>query len=186
MSKKAESKKGIKEEIQIPEGIQVSVEGTTIKVKKGDVELEKKFVTTNITFKQADNKIQLTTKKSKKYDRKMTYTAIAHIKNMLKGVSEKHVYKLKICSGHFPMNVAVSGDKFTIKNFLGEAVPRTIKILPGVSVKINGTEVLVESNNLELAGQTAANIETLTKIKGRDSRIFQDGIYIVEKDGDVL
>jgi len=37
--------------------------------------------------------------------------------------------------------------------------------------------------NLEDAGQTAANIERATKIKGFDPRVFQDGIYIIEKPG---
>ena len=29
---------------------------------------------------------------------------------MIRGVSEGHVYKMKICSGHFPMNVSLSGN----------------------------------------------------------------------------
>ena len=105
---------------------------------------------------------------------------------MIKGVAEGHVYRLKICSGHFPMNVSVSGNEFSVANFLGEKTPRKLSVKEGASVKVEGQEVVVESMNKELAGQTAADIELLTKVKGRDRRIFQDGIFIINKDGKEL
>ena len=101
----------------------------------------------------------------------------------MKGANEGFVYRMKICSGHFPMNVSNTKEEFSVKNFLGEKVPRVLKIKPGVDVKIEGDAVIVESNSKELAGQTAANIEKLTKIKNRDLRVFQDGIYITEMAG---
>jgi large subunit ribosomal protein L6 len=81
------------------------------------------------------------------------------------------------------MNVAVSGDKLSVKNFLGEKIPRVAKILPGVTVKVEGDIIDIESTDKEAAGQTAANFEQLTRITNRDLRIFQDGIYITVKDG---
>ena len=110
-------------------------------------------------------------------------TIAAHIRNMIKGSNEGCKYMLKICSGHFPMNVSMSGNEFIISNFLGEKTPRKLKIKDGATVKLNGTEVVVESSNKEIAGQVSADIETLAKVRGRDKRIFQDGIYIVYKDG---
>ncbi|HUW66848.1 MAG TPA: 50S ribosomal protein L6, partial [Candidatus Nanoarchaeia archaeon] len=35
--------------------------------------------------------------------------------------------------------------------------------------------------NKEYVGQTAANIQQATKIRRFDPRVFQDGIYVVEK-----
>ena len=111
----------------------------------------------------------------------MINTFKAHLIHMIVGSMEGHVYKLKICSGHFPMTVAMKGDTLEVKNFLGEAHPRTLKIKQGADVKVNGEEIVVESPDKEIAGQTAADIEQLTRITNRDRRIFQDGIYIVEK-----
>ena len=82
---------------------------------------------------------------------------------------------------HFPMKIAVKGDKFIIENFLGEKAPRSAMILAGAKVTIKGNEVFVTGSDLEKVSQTAANIERATKIRGFDPRVFQDGIYIVEK-----
>ena len=38
-----------------------------------------------------------------------------------------------------------------------------------------------KGNNVEDVGQTAANLERATVVKGRDIRVFQDGIYVVSK-----
>lgn len=81
------------------------------------------------------------------------------------------------------MNVAVSGNELVIKNFLGEAVPRRVEIMQGAEVKVNGEEITVKSCNVEIAGQTAAKIETACRITNRDRRIFQDGCYIFDKAG---
>ena len=116
----------------------------------------------------------------------MVKTYKAKLKNNLIGVNEGYTYKLKICSGHFPMNVGVNGTEFTIKNFLGEKVPRTITLKEGASVKIEGEQIIVESIDKEKAGQVAADIEQLTRVTNRDNRIFQDGIYITEKAGKII
>jgi large subunit ribosomal protein L6 len=88
---------------------------------------------------------------------------------------------MKIVYAHFPMTVKADGSKVTIENFLGERHPRTAKILGDTQVQIKGDEVIVSGINKEEVGQTMANIEQATKIKGRDPRVFQDGIYLVEK-----
>ena len=81
------------------------------------------------------------------------------------------------------MNVALNGNVLSVSNFLGEKTPRELTIEDGVEVKVEGDQIVVTSNQKELAAQTAANIERLTRVRGKDLRIFQDGIYITEKDG---
>ena len=70
-----------------------------------------------------------------------------------------------------------------VKNFFGERAPRILKLKSDVTAKVEGSEIIIESTNKEIAGQVAADIEQLTRITNKDKRIFQDGIYITEKDG---
>ncbi|HLY77451.1 MAG TPA: 50S ribosomal protein L6, partial [Thermoplasmata archaeon] len=41
--------------------------------------------------------------------------------------------------------------------------------------------VILTGPDIERVGQSAANIEQTTKIRDYDPRVFQDGVYIVEK-----
>ena len=102
---------------------------------------------------------------------------------MIKGVTEGFEYKMKTVFAHFPIKTSVEGNKFVIQNFLGERSPRTAKILEGVTVEAKGENVTVSGTDKEKVGQTAANIERATKVKKRDIRVFQDGVYVTSKRG---
>ena len=174
-------KKAIEENIKIPEGVQVTSEKGIVTVKGLKGELKRKFDDPWFQIKTEANNIQIKVDKATKREKTKTYTYIKHIRNMLAGVVDPMIYKLKVCSGHFPMNAAVSGNTFSVKNFLGEKIPRSLNIKEGVTVKLDGDIITVESPDIELAGQTAGALEKLTRITNKDLRIFQDGIYIIEK-----
>jgi large subunit ribosomal protein L6 len=173
----------IHEEVSILEGVQIAKEGHLIKVKGPKGEVSKRLAGPGIEIKVENSSFQIISKKATKREKKITYSIKSHIKNMMKGATEGFVYRLKICPGHFPMNVSMEKEYFTVKNLFGEKTPRKLKISPEVKIKIDGKDVYVEGINKELTSQAAASIETLTKVKNRDRRIFQDGIYIVSKDG---
>ena len=172
----------ISEEIEIPDGVQVTSNDEII-VKGPKGELTRKLFCPGITIKVEAKKIKIDCPKATRREKKIIYTYKAHIINMIKGVQEPWIYKLKICAGHFPMNVSVSGNELIVKNFLGEKVPRKLTLKQGAKVKVDGKDVTVESIDKELAGNIASEIELLTVVRGRDRRIFQDGIYIIEKAG---
>jgi len=174
-------------DLEIPDKVTVTKNGNTFEItgEKGTVTLQ--FQTPQLEIKPEGSRISFMVKK--KYtqrEKKLIFTYKAHIKNACKGVTEGHIYKLKICSSHFPMSVSVKGNAFEVKNFIGETVPRTMQLRGGVKVSVNGDEVIVEGIDLSQVSQTAAGIEQLTKRPGYDKRIFMDGIWITEKDGEQL
>ncbi|HML05942.1 MAG TPA: 50S ribosomal protein L6 [Methanobacterium sp.] len=171
----------LREEIEIPDGINVTIDGgITVKGSKG--ELSRKFNYPGIFIKQENGNIVLEANFPKKKDKAMLGTIRSHINNMIIGLTDGFTYNMKIVYAHFPMTVKAAGEKVTIENFLGERYPRTAKIVGSAKVQVKGDEVIVTGINKEDVGQTMANLEQATKIKGRDPRVFQDGIYLVSRE----
>ena len=176
-------KQDFKEGVALPAGVTASVSGTMVTVKGPKGTVARDFREKGMTIKPEQGAVVFEAKGGTKREKRMLYSTVAHVRNMVKGVQNPYVYKLKICSSHFPMTVAVQGGEFVLKNFLGEKVPRRMKVRADVSVKVAGSDVIVESPDREAGGQTAGAIELLTFISKRDRRVFQDGIHIYEKPG---
>jgi large subunit ribosomal protein L6 len=183
MKNKDKHVEGISIEIDIPEKISVQLDGSTLTIKGPKGEASKLFSSKIVQISSSNGKIILKSLKKRKDHKKQIRSYSAHVRNLIKGVSEGHKYLLKICSGHFPMNVSISNGQLIVKNFLGEKIPRSVKLRPGADGKVEGDQISVEGTNKEIAGQVSADIEQLTRRTGYDARIFQDGIWIMMKDG---
>ena len=176
-------KKTLYQKIEIPEGIEVNINGSEIIVKGKEGELKKNFNLGKLEFKKQGNEIIIGNKQSTKTEKRMMNSITAHIKNLIKGVQEKFKYKLKICFSHFPMNVEVKETQALIKNFIGEKIARKVTIPRGVEIETTKDFITIKSLSKELAGQAAANFEKATRIRNKDRRVFQDGIFIINKAG---
>jgi large subunit ribosomal protein L6 len=179
-------KKEFIQEIEIPEGVEIKKEGKKIIVKGKEGEVSKEFNFGRLKYENKDNKLKISYLASTRNDKRMINTIAAHLRNMIKGSKDKFEYKLKVCASHFPINVEIKGREALIKNFLGEKTPRKCSIPEGVEIQVNKDIITIKSPNKELAGQAAANFETTTKVRNRDRRVFQDGIYITSKDGEEI
>ncbi len=180
------AKLNLKDEIAIPEEVNVVIEAPLVKVSGPNGNLERRMSHPMIAITPSEGKITFELKNGTKREKMMMKTFEAHLKNMMVGAKENYTYKLRVCSSHFPMTVTKEGDKITVKNFLGEKVPRVANIPEGVEVKVNGPDITVTGPNKEKTGQAAANIERSTRLTNKDRRRFQDGIYITEKAGNEL
>ena len=172
----------IREEIEIPEGVEVIIDKNVVSIKGPNGADSRKFTYAGVSIKAEDDVVLLETAFPKKKDKAMIGTTKAHISNMIKGVTEGFTYTMKIVFAHFPMTVKVNGNIVNIDNFLGERHPRKANIVGDSKVSIKGDEVTITGINKEHVGQTMANLEQATKIKGRDPRVFQDGIYLISKE----
>ncbi|HIH04667.1 TPA: 50S ribosomal protein L6 [Candidatus Woesearchaeota archaeon] len=169
--------------IELPQGITASFTDGVLTLKGQKGEASHSIEERKVSLQVQGATVIVTGKGAAQKDKMMVGTVEAHVRNLVRGVQEPYKYTLKICSGHFPMTVAVQGDKLTIKNFFGEKVPRMLHLKKGAAVKVEGDKITVESSSKETAGQVSADIEQLVRRPGFDTRIFQDGIYIINKHG---
>jgi large subunit ribosomal protein L6 len=169
-------------EVEVPQGVTVTLSGATLTAKGKKGQIAREFRYPAIVVRAEDGKVFIETKKDDKQTKATVGTYASHIKNMVKGVSEGYEYHMKVVYAHFPIQVKVEGkDKVSIGNFLGERKARSANIQGDTKVVISGAEVVISGANKEDVGQTAANIEQACKIRKRDPRVFQDGIYITRK-----
>lgn len=173
----------LEEKINIPEDVKVEMMGREIKISGPNGENKRSFTDKRIDIEAHSDKIILSVKNPTKREKALLGTYTSHIKNMVEGVQEDFEYKLKILYSHFPVKVRAERDEVVIENFFGEQKPRRAEIVGDTTVKIQGDIVTVRGCNKEQVAQTAANIESTTRVKNVDTRVFQDGIYIIEKAG---
>jgi large subunit ribosomal protein L6 len=175
----------MEEIIEIPKGINVTLQAGSLTVKGPRGTVTKKFIYEYTRVEMEDNKIKIYTTRNKKSDVAVVGTWKSIINSLFIGVSKGFIYTMKIVYAHFPVKVTAKGNEITLDNFLGEKSARKLLVNPEVKVNVKGDLVTLEGNDLETLGNAAARIEKLSKIKGFDPRVFQDGIYIVKK-GDVI
>ena len=175
--------KKFEEIVEVPAGIEVEMLGPTrIRLKSGQKVIEKKFKVQAVDVRKEGGKIIVSTGNAKKKTLATINTISTHIKNAILGLQKGYEYKLEIVYSHFPMKVKVGNGVVEIDNLVGAKHARKAKILEGVTVQVKGKDVVVSGFDKDNTGQTAANIESATKVRGgKDIRNYQDGIYIVSK-----
>jgi large subunit ribosomal protein L6 len=175
------------QEIQVPAGVKVALShegaqlsvsgklGSTMKVINTDL-VSVKIEGEKMTVKEAGNK-----KLAKKAE--LAVQALSsEIRSSIKGVESGIERKMKIVYAHFPMSIEIKGDLFMAKNVFGEKKPRIAKIVGSTKVEVKGQDVTVKGCDPYDVGQTAANINRLSFVRRKDSRVFQDGIYFVQEE----
>jgi large subunit ribosomal protein L6 len=164
--------------------------GATLSAKRGTItakgplgSVTRPFPTEAIDFAVSKAGIVLTLKipPNRKKAKALLHTWERHVANLVGGVTLGFEAKMKVVAAHFPMKVQVKDQSLVIENFLGEKHPRTASLIAGVKAAVDGDIVTLTGHDVELVGQSAANIERATKIRDYDPRVFQDGIYIVER-----
>lgn len=175
-------KNEIKENIvEIPSGITVKIDNDNIILEKGSV---KQVVPYNHVYVSIENKgssIVLIPNSKKKPFISVSNTLRKIINNAIAGFTKDYVCKMQIVYSHFPMTAKVDGTRFIITNFYGEKKPRVVNIPTGVKVEISAKDVIISGKDKQKVGQLAGNIEAIARLKQKDYRVFDDGIYIVEK-----
>lgn len=160
--------------MEITQGLNVRMDGATVIVKGPQGEVKKSFPK-GISVKVSGNTVAVECS-----DKAIKRTVEVLITNMMEGASKGYIKHFKLIYAHFPISVEVKGSDVTIKNFLGEKQARKTVLIGSTKVLAKGQQVTISGPDKEAVGQTLANIRNAMKIKDKDGRVFQDGIYDAE------
>jgi len=178
------------EELEIPDGVTVSVKSRVIVVTgpRGTLTKTVRHVNMDIRLIKAktNNKVTLAVWQGNRKHVACLRTIKSLISNMITGVTKGFLYKMRSVYAHFPINCIIQedGHRLEIRNFLGEKTVRHVDMLDGVTVsesKAQKDELIIEGADIENVSQSAASIQGICRVRNKDIRKFLDGIYVSEK-----
>ena len=165
-------------EIHIPDEVTATIDHLDLTVEGPNGSVTRRLWYPDISVEVESDTVVIETDEDNAKTNSTVGTFESHITNMVHGVTEGWEYNMEVFYSHFPMQVSVQGDEVVIENFLGERAPRRTPIRGDTEVSVDGEELTISGPNIEDVGQTAADIEQLTRVSDKDTRVFQDGVYI--------
>jgi len=165
--------------IKLPEGVNVSLEGTLIKVKgdKGTLEF---MAHKEMTITEAEGVINVQRKADSREQKSLHGTTRQMINNMVIGVSEGFTKELEIIGVGY--QAQVQGSRLQLQ--LGYSHDIYFDMPDGIVVTANRTEIKVEGIDKQLVGAVAAKIRSFRPpepYKGKGVRY--KGEYVRSKQG---
>ncbi|KAJ2930197.1 hypothetical protein H1R20_g6916, partial [Candolleomyces eurysporus] len=177
------------EELEIPEGVEVTIKSRIIAVTgpRGTLTKNVRHVNMDIrVVKAKKTKVLLTVWQGGRKHVACLRTIRTMINNMVTGVTKGFQYKMRTVYAHFPINCIIQDDgkAVEIRNFLGEKTVRHIDMLDGVTItesKVQKDELILEGSDIDNVSQSAASIQGICRVRNKDIRKFLDGIYVSER-----
>ncbi|MFD1685753.1 50S ribosomal protein L6 [Halobellus litoreus] len=168
-------------EIEIPDEVSAEVSNLDLTVEGPEGSVTRTLWYPSVSVSVEDDQVVIASEEADAKTNATVGTFESHVSNMIHGVSEGWTYEMEVYYAHFPMQVDVEDDEVVITNFLGEKSSRRTPIRGDTEVQIDGEVVTLTGPSKEDVGQTAADIEQLTRVTDKDTRVFQDGVYITQK-----
>ncbi|WP_433623612.1 50S ribosomal protein L6 [Halomicrococcus sp. NG-SE-24] len=168
-------------EIEIPDEVTAEIDHLDLTVEGPEGDVTRRLWYPDVEVEVEDGHVVVQSDETDAKTMATLGTFESHVRNMFHGVTDEWEYKMEVFYSHFPMQVRSEGDEVVIENFLGEKAPRRAAIHGDTTVEVDDEEVYLRGPDIEDVGQTAADIEQLTRVPGKDTRVFQDGVYITEK-----
>jgi len=142
-----------KQNITIPQGTTVSVEGHTVTVKGPLGQLSRTF-TRNVTVTAEGDTVKVTPQKETQELSAIWGTTAAHIVNMIAGVNKPYEKKLILEGVGF--RVELKGKELAMQ--LGFSHPVNLPIPEGLTVTVEKNNIAISGIDKELVGQFAAKV----------------------------
>jgi large subunit ribosomal protein L6 len=176
-----------RETLEIPEEVSAETDHLELTVEGPNGSVTRRLWYPDVSVSVADGRVVIESDADDANTLSTMGTFESHVENMFHGVTEGWEYEMEVFYSHFPMDVTVQGDEVIIENFLGERAPRRTDVHGDTDIDVDGEQITLRGPDIEAVGQTAADIEQLTRVPDKDIRVFQDGAYITRKPnrGDV-
>lgn len=166
--------------IEIPQGVEIKVEGQKVTVKGPKGELSKE-IHSDITIKLEDNVITVARPSDHKDHRALHGTSRTLIGNMVEGVTKGYEKSLEISGVGY--RASKQGNKLVVN--AGYSHPVEIDHIDGIEIDVpKNTQLTVKGIDKELVGAVAANIRAIRPpepYKGKGIRYV--GEYVRRKEG---
>lgn len=146
-----------KQPIDLPSGVEVTVEGQQVSVKSGKNELRHKLHA-KVSISQQDNRLHVAPTDQSQQTRALAGTNRALLNNMVAGVSQGFVRSLELVGVGY--RAQVKGK--TLNLTLGFSHPVDVDIPPDLTVETpSQTQILVKGIDKQQVGQFAAEVRAL-------------------------
>lgn len=169
-----------KKPVEIPQGVEVEVEGTFVKVKGPKGELSFKFHPDAIIEKQ-DGKIVVKRKSNRPFHRALHGTVRAIIANMIEGVTKGFKKELKVVGLGY--RAQLQGNTLVLN--VGYSHPVEYKPPDGIKIEVpDPTSIIISGIDKQKVGQVAAEIRAIRPpepYKGKGIRYADE--QIIRKAG---
>ena len=161
--------------ITIAKGVDVNVQGKTVRVKGPKGELVRDFPD-EMSFDIADGKVSVVRANDEKHVRALHGLSRSLLNNMVTGVSDGYTKTLELQGVGY--RVQQAGPNVTLS--VGYSHPVEVKPPDGIQLEVDGTTRLhVRGIDKELVGQVAANIRKVRKpepYKGKGIRYLGERV----------
>ncbi|MDE1856919.1 MAG: 50S ribosomal protein L6 [Candidatus Micrarchaeota archaeon] len=166
--------------VEVPSGVTIEIKDGTITVKGSAGANTRRFNDAMLKVSKEGANVNIEAVMGTPLARKAVKAegALAkEIRNDIAGAQKPFEINMQTVSAHFPMALEVKGDTLIIKNVLGERAPRKAHIVGHTKVEAKGQAVRIHGPSHDDVSQTAANIRMACRVRRKDTRVFQDGIY---------
>jgi len=176
--------------IKLPKDVKLNVKGRIVTVEGPRGKLVRDLHHVNVDVKMIKSKKQDTVHIAVWHGARKHVACLRTIKssiqNLIKGVTQGFLYKMRLVYAHFPINCIIQdgGRAVEIRNFLGEKIVRRVDMLDGVLISESTSqkdELILQGNDVNNVSQSAASIKNSCLVRNKDIRKFLDGIYVSEK-----
>ena len=169
-----------KQNISIPNGVEIKIENGTILVKGPKGEISRSFDPSFLKIGIVDGVLKVEPIKNSKLSKSLWGTMASHVINMIKGVTEGFTKKLLISGVGFKW--AVKGEELELNVGFSHSV--IVKIPVGLEIKADKSSLVITGIDLEKVALFAMQVRKLKPVEPYKGKGIQyEGEVVIRKQG---